>query len=186
MILDLTNTVVLRGDRERSFDRFADTAEIARFAEAAGHFRSDELGGRPRFDDTRGAARRIICLREASDYLFRQAARRGVLDAAGLGKVMSAGAACLDGADEEIGTPDRPAGAGSRPLRFETALAVSALSLAGGQQWRKVRVCANCNWLFLDRSRNSSRLWCDMAVCGNRQKARRHYARRRAEATDDR
>ena len=44
-----------------------------------------------------------------------------------------------------------------------------------------VRVCAapGCGRLFLDASRNGSRRWCDMAVCGNRAKVQRHYARRR-------
>jgi predicted RNA-binding Zn ribbon-like protein len=44
-----------------------------------------------------------------------------------------------------------------------------------------VRVCAapGCGWLFLDRSRNHSRRWCDMKACGNRAKARRHYRRLR-------
>ena len=55
-----------------------------------------------------------------------------------------------------------------------------ALSLVSSQEWRKVRICANCNWLFVDRSRNASRLWCDMSVCGNRRKAQRHYERRKA------
>ncbi|HSG82868.1 MAG TPA: ABATE domain-containing protein [Gemmatimonadota bacterium] len=35
----------------------------------------------------------------------------------------------------------------------------------------------SCAWLFLDQSRNRSRRWCDMSVCGNRAKARRHYRR---------
>ena len=40
-----------------------------------------------------------------------------------------------------------------------------------------IRQCANgeCLWLFLDASRNATRRWCDMASCGNRAKARRHY-----------
>ncbi len=48
----------------------------------------------------------------------------------------------------------------------------------------RVRECASetCTWLFLDRSRNGSRRWCDMKGCGNRAKARRHYRRRRAAA----
>ena len=54
------------------------------------------------------------------------------------------------------------------------------LSLLSSGNLRRLRICPNCNWLFLDRSRNSSRLWCDMAVCGNRQKAKRHYLRHRA------
>lgn len=46
----------------------------------------------------------------------------------------------------------------------------------------RVRRCAgtNCDWLFFDTSRNHSRRWCDMRGCGNRAKARRYYARKRA------
>jgi predicted RNA-binding Zn ribbon-like protein len=42
-----------------------------------------------------------------------------------------------------------------------------------------VRQCANekCLWLFLDKSKNGSRRWCEMKSCGNRAKARRHYLR---------
>ena len=45
-----------------------------------------------------------------------------------------------------------------------------------------VRACAapGCRRLFLDGSRNGSRRWCDMAICGNRAKVQRHYARRRS------
>ena len=44
-----------------------------------------------------------------------------------------------------------------------------------------VRECAarDCAWLFLDTSRNGTRRWCDMAVCGNREKARRFQRRTR-------
>lgn len=49
------------------------------------------------------------------------------------------------------------------------------LNLARG----RVRRCANekCLWLFLDQSKSGTRRWCDMASCGNRAKARRHYTR---------
>ena len=45
-----------------------------------------------------------------------------------------------------------------------------------------VRRCANgeCRWLFIDRSKTGSRRWCDMASCGNRAKAQRHYRRVRS------
>jgi predicted RNA-binding Zn ribbon-like protein len=47
----------------------------------------------------------------------------------------------------------------------------------------RIRECASdtCGWLFVDTSKNKSRRWCDMADCGNRAKARRHY-RRQQEA----
>jgi SARP family transcriptional regulator, regulator of embCAB operon len=38
-----------------------------------------------------------------------------------------------------------------------------------------------CSWLFLNP--RGSRRWCLMATCGNREKARRHAARRRAGPT---
>jgi len=39
----------------------------------------------------------------------------------------------------------------------------------------RLRVCANpaCRFVFVDRSRNAARRWCEMAVCGNRLKGRR-------------
>jgi predicted RNA-binding Zn ribbon-like protein len=42
-----------------------------------------------------------------------------------------------------------------------------------------VRSCAQatCQWLFLDSTKNRSRRWCDMKLCGNRAKARRFQAR---------
>jgi predicted RNA-binding Zn ribbon-like protein len=44
-----------------------------------------------------------------------------------------------------------------------------------------LRECAaeTCGWLFLDRSKNGSRRWCDMKVCGNRAKVRRFRRRAR-------
>ena len=40
-----------------------------------------------------------------------------------------------------------------------------------------------CRWLFLDRSRNHSRRWCDMSTCGNRAKARRFHTRAKGRGT---
>jgi predicted RNA-binding Zn ribbon-like protein len=44
----------------------------------------------------------------------------------------------------------------------------------------QLRCCASdtCRWLFIDTSKNHTRRWCDMKVCGNRMKARRYNARR--------
>jgi predicted RNA-binding Zn ribbon-like protein len=60
-------------------------------------------------------------------------------------------------------------------------IAHSAADLLTSDRLYKVRICEarTCAWLFLDESRNHSRRWCDMKVCGNREKARRHYQRER-------
>ena len=45
----------------------------------------------------------------------------------------------------------------------------------------RLKVCRSdsCRWAFYDTSRNRSGVWCDMAICGNRQKGR-VYRRRHA------
>ncbi len=68
---------------------------------------------------------------------------------------------------------------GQQPEQIIWPIALSAAQLLTSDQMRAVRECAadDCAWLFLDESRNRSRRWCDMKVCGNRQKARRYYQR---------
>jgi predicted RNA-binding Zn ribbon-like protein len=47
----------------------------------------------------------------------------------------------------------------------------------------RVKQCGGrgCGWLFLDTSKNGSRRWCEMEVCGSRAKARAYYARRKSQ-----
>jgi predicted RNA-binding Zn ribbon-like protein len=51
--------------------------------------------------------------------------------------------------------------------------------------WPRIKACRgdDCRWVFLDRSRNSSRRWCDMTNCGNRAKIAAFRDRRRATGT---
>lgn len=63
-------------------------------------------------------------------------------------------------------------------------IALSAHALLTSADADRIGQCSgrDCRWLWVDRTRNKSRRWCDMAVCGNRAKARRHYQRRAAMA----
>ncbi|MEV8214171.1 CGNR zinc finger domain-containing protein [Leifsonia sp. NPDC077715] len=47
----------------------------------------------------------------------------------------------------------------------------------------RLRPCANpeCTKFLIDHSKPNTARWCSMATCGNRMKARRHYARRSAQ-----
>ncbi|HEX3974690.1 MAG TPA: CGNR zinc finger domain-containing protein [Solirubrobacteraceae bacterium] len=49
--------------------------------------------------------------------------------------------------------------------------------------WARVKACAadDCQWAFYDSSRNRSGRWCDMAVCGNREKVRTYRSRQPEE-----
>lgn len=46
----------------------------------------------------------------------------------------------------------------------------------------RLKLCAGCYWVFLDTSRNRSRRWCSMEVCGKEEKMRRYVARRTARS----
>lgn len=50
-----------------------------------------------------------------------------------------------------------------------------AEALLESDQVMRVRICAapGCGWAFLDTSKNGTRRWCSMQLCGNREKARR-------------
>ncbi|SRR5712692_9617508 len=56
----------------------------------------------------------------------------------------------------------------------------SAVDLLTSPDLDRVRTCAagTCAWLFVDTTRNRTRRWCDMKVCGNRAKVRRFRSAR--------
>jgi predicted RNA-binding Zn ribbon-like protein len=55
----------------------------------------------------------------------------------------------------------------------------SASDLLSSEELDSIRECDadTCRWLFVDRSKNHSRRWCDMRICGNRIKAQKFYRR---------
>jgi predicted RNA-binding Zn ribbon-like protein len=60
-------------------------------------------------------------------------------------------------------------------------VARAAADLLTSDDLLRIRQCASpaCSWLFLDRSKNRRRRWCDMRICGNQDKARRYYYRQK-------
>jgi predicted RNA-binding Zn ribbon-like protein len=64
------------------------------------------------------------------------------------------------------------------PVVWSTAQLLTSADAA------KLRVCAghDCGWVYVDRSRNGFRRWCEMATCGTREKSRRRAERRRGAA----
>jgi len=61
-------------------------------------------------------------------------------------------------------------------------IAHAAVELLTHGPLERLKVCANCRWLFLDQSRNHSRRWCSMTDCGTAVKKERFVERRRARA----
>ncbi|MFT4158413.1 CGNR zinc finger domain-containing protein [Shinella sp.] len=168
LALDVANSVVLRGDPERRIDRFADPAVMDAFAAGANRHGAERALVGPLEPVAPEARVGLVTLREAIDRHFRAEVQAGAKPAL-LADLLEAAAATLRLS-------------GERPRALDTATARSALLLIARPEPERLKICPNCGWLFLDRSRNRSRAWCDMAVCGNRAKASRHYRRNREEA----
>jgi predicted RNA-binding Zn ribbon-like protein len=64
------------------------------------------------------------------------------------------------------------------------ATVAALIRAASGPGWSRFKACraADCGWVFLDASRNTSRRWCDMGDCGNRAKGAAFRARMRDRA----
>lgn len=165
LAFDVANTVIMRHDPALATDRFAERGRLAGFASAAQQHcaERERLAGLRVVDAMAG--RQLLALREAIDRHFRAMAN-GMASGQTLAGLLLVVA-------RTIGNCGRDS--------LECATALSALKLAGDPPQGRVKTCRNCGWLLLDRSKNKSRIWCDMMVCGNRQKARRHYRRKQME-----
>jgi predicted RNA-binding Zn ribbon-like protein len=172
LALDVANSVILRFDEKRRTDRFAMPEQLDAFAGAAGELcaERDEFPELSPVGDGREAD--FIGLREAIDAHFRHRTIHGRDDnrlvAGLLGRLSATFAAHARD----------PA-----PCPVDLATARSALKLIASPDTERLKICPNCEWLFIDRSKNRSRTWCDMSVCGNRAKARLHYKKRRKETS---
>jgi predicted RNA-binding Zn ribbon-like protein len=63
---------------------------------------------------------------------------------------------------------------------FEARLLLAIERLQSHGAWPRLKACTDdeCQWAFYDASRNHSRTWCSMEVCGNREKTRRYRERK--------
>jgi len=60
-------------------------------------------------------------------------------------------------------------------------IVATVAELAPTDEWKRLKGCRDetCRVAFYDKSRNRSRAWCSMEVCGNREKARSFRERHR-------
>jgi predicted RNA-binding Zn ribbon-like protein len=63
---------------------------------------------------------------------------------------------------------------------FESSLLLALEHLQCHEVWPRLKACTDdgCQWAFYDTTRNRSRTWCSMDVCGNRQKTKRYRQRK--------
>jgi len=73
------------------------------------------------------------------------------------------------------------AGSGTAVIRHRLIPRAVELLTSGG--FTRVGRCPSCGWLFLDTSKNRSRCWCSMQMCGGVAKSHAYYRRRRRQST---
>jgi len=186
LAIDFTNTVGNRGDTsEEHFNLYGD---VLSWADARGVIaRADMRRLSRRAEqapaDAHGALASMIALRESLYRVLAAAAvggRPAAADLAVLNAHVAASYAHARLTPQHGGfgmTFDAPAASLVQPIAGPVVRA--AVDLLTGPSHARVRICADrsCGWLFLDATRSGTRRWCDMKVCGNRNKVRTFRAR---------
>ncbi len=124
------------------------------------------------------------------ELLEAREALRGVMGARGVSQEAGTVAA-LDAIARrhpllvQVSSPDplQPTSKAGVGAFLERILGLVAAARIDGS-WERMKTCANdrCRWLFYDHSRNRSRTWCTMDICGAEAKMRA-YRRRRAASS---
>jgi predicted RNA-binding Zn ribbon-like protein len=186
LCLDFANTLEYRGS-PREHDALQSLEDLLLWAARAGAIApgsarvETETKGSDGARDAEelGAAR---AFREAIYAVFSGIASRRPPEPAALAALNDALAPRLSSTRIGVGSAGatrRFAGPADGSEQVLWSLAWSAHDLLLSRELERVRECSDgeCHWLFVDRSRNRSRRWCDMANCGNLAKVRRFRQR---------
>lgn len=162
-------------------DHLAGFGNAIGFAEAAGVITALE-GAQLAGLDEGPELFRLYALRSLLERVVRAAVRGEPYPAADLARLAEAGV--------EVARAVRLQGPAGAPVRKEIPidavgaavlrlrLVDSATALLGSTDLARVKDCPGCGWFYLDVSRNRSRRWCSMDMCGASAKARTYYRRR--------
>ncbi len=188
--LDFTNTASER-TRDVLTERLGSYADLLEWSRQAGVLddgRAAQLG-KLAAAQPQAAAAALRCAKELRETSFRlfgaliDGTEPAAADVDKLNryarKTTRGGAVKWDGHAFVVDAPPPQSGL-DEPLARITQGVVEVLT---GEQSRYLSRCHDleCSWLFLDRSPAKRRRWCSMADCGNRAKARRHYAKVKAQ-----
>ncbi len=174
--LEVVRTFVNTVDREDGVEEMSSPGALAAWLHAHGLLPD---AGRP----SRTDLQRALAVREA----VRELLLRNNGEATGAGEptdVLEAAAARARFTLRfEGGNAQLVPGAAGIDGALGRLLAIVHGAMADGS-WSRLKACraGTCQWAFYDHSRNGSATWCDMAVCGSREKMRSYRRRQSAHA----
>jgi predicted RNA-binding Zn ribbon-like protein len=165
-LVSLLNTV----DLENSLDQLTDRSGFDAWLRAAGASTSGELA----------TARQLrAALRALAASNCGQTLNETVLaDAAGCATRLPVSIQLASGRSAIVV-------GGEGPARILGEVLASYARAVEQGRWSRVKLCASpsCRWAFWDGSKNGSRKWCAMSVCGSRAKMRSYRQRPRLPAS---
>lgn len=174
VVRDFINTM----DFDENVETFASPAALVDWL--ADHGLADA-----RVKATDDDVRRAIALREALRELILTNNEGGAPDPGAVAVLNDAGhRVTLIPRFDAAGRLTLEAGEGGVDAALARLLAIVHGAMETGD-WPRLKACRNdtCLWAFYDHSKNRSRHWCSMDVCGNQVKARA-YRRRRKSAPE--
>jgi predicted RNA-binding Zn ribbon-like protein len=191
LALDFANTSSGRGG-ERHLEHLCNATNVVTWARHAGLF-DEEVAARlvekiaasdPAFSEFLDDA---LSLRETIFRIAAAIAHKRTPDQADLSFLSARCATALAKATLEMGADGarwRWPAADPIPETVLGAIALSAVGLLRDSDPKRIKQCPgeHCGWVFFDMTKNGSRRWCEMKVCGNRAKAKTHYRRHRIRA----
>ncbi len=128
---------------------------------------------------------RAIAVRALLNRIFDAIAHRDPVDPADLAELSAlavddARAASLEPVGASYAWRFAPADA--RPDGLVGPIVRSAVEVLTARDLARLKACPGeaCGWVFLDGTKNASRVWCEMEVCGTRAKLNKRAAARRA------
>lgn len=184
--LDFINTVSAWREGRAARDKFGDHIDILRWSEAARLLSPVDSARLARATDD-DSARRFLekarALRLVLHHVvtaFAESREPRAADLETLGRLLSEAHSMRRLAWDKDGVKQVwPETAALERCLWPVLISAETLLLDADPA--RIRSCPgeSCGWVFLDASKSGRRRWCDMRVCGNREKAARHYARRR-------
>jgi predicted RNA-binding Zn ribbon-like protein len=173
--LDLVRDFVNTLDVETGIDRIATSDELATWLSEQGLVDDLVEPTGPELADTLAVREAIRQLLLANNGVKADAAEASqTLEEAG--RKARLGVRFVDGRPVLAPEDDGARGALGR-------IVATVAELAPADEWKRLKTCRDesCRVAFYDQSRNRSRAWCSMEVCGNREKAR-NFRHRHATA----
>lgn len=182
--LDFTNTLDYRYAPDRTIDLLPSYERFLAFCRQGGMISSTEMASlltRTSESEGQRVLKKAVEFREAFYQLVLSTLRHRRPHRASLRSFNTFLAAVrapqeIEWQKDGFVRAERSANSAAAPLWL---IIEASTALLTSSDLHRVRECCeeSCRWLFLDQSRNHSRRWCDMRLCGNRAKARRYYAR---------